>query len=39
VALASDQLDFTDTAASGTQISNSGWIFAHGALAGLEMRW
>ena len=39
VALATDQLDFTDTVESGTEINNTGWIFAHGAVAGLERRW
>jgi putative beta barrel porin BBP7 len=39
VALATDQLDFTDTQASGTEIHNTGWIFAHGGLIGLERRW
>jgi hypothetical protein len=39
VGLAGDQLDFTDTLDSGTEVNNTGWIFAHGALAGLERRW
>ncbi len=39
VALAPDQIDFTDTLDSGTEIHNTGWIFAHGAIAGLERRW
>lgn len=39
VALATDQVDFTDTLDSGTEINNTGWIFAHGAVAGLERRW
>ena len=39
VALATDQVDFTDTLESGTEVHNTGWIFAHGALAGLERRW
>ena len=39
VALAPDQLDFTDTLDSGTDVHHTGWIFAHGALAGLERRW
>ena len=29
-------ISFTDTLVSGTEINNTGWIFAHGALAGLE---
>jgi len=39
VALAPDQLDFTDTFESGTEVHNTGWLFAHGAVAGLERRW
>jgi hypothetical protein len=39
LALAPDQLDFTDTPTSGSEIHNSGWIFAHGLTAGLERRW
>jgi hypothetical protein len=37
--LATDQVDFTDTTASGTDIHSTGWIFAHGAVAGVERRW
>jgi len=39
VALAPDQLDFTNTFASGTQIHSTGWIFVHGGLLGLQARW
>ena len=39
VALAPDQLDFTDTVTSGTDLHTSGWIFAHGGLVGVERRW
>jgi len=39
VALATDQVDFTDTPTSGTEVNHTGWIFAHGAIAGLERRW
>jgi hypothetical protein len=39
VALATDQLDFSDTFASGTGVSNTGWFFAHGALFGLQAAW
>ena len=39
LALAPDQIDFTATATSGTEIHNTGWIFAHGATLGLERRW
>lgn len=39
VALAPDQLDFTNTFASGGQLNSTGWIFAHGAVLGAEARW
>jgi hypothetical protein len=38
VALAPDQLDFTDTPTSGMFIDTSGGLFAHGFSAGLEAR-
>ncbi|MCA9246452.1 MAG: BBP7 family outer membrane beta-barrel protein [Planctomycetales bacterium] len=39
VALAPDQLDFTDTALSGTTIDTNGSVFFHGASIGLEARY
>jgi len=39
LALAPDQLDFTDTFASGSSINADGWIFLHGGLLGFEARW
>lgn len=39
VALAADQWDFTNTAASGTRLVGDGGIFLHGANLGLEARW
>ena len=39
VALAPDQLDFTDTPDSGTGLDTSGGVFLHGLSAGLEARW
>lgn len=39
VALAPDQLDFTDTLASGTTINTDGGVFVHGLSAGIEARW
>ncbi len=39
LALAPDQLDFTDTASSGTTIDTTGSVFFHGARIGLEARW
>lgn len=39
VALAPDQLDFTNTFVSGTQLHSTGWIFVHGAVLGAEARW
>jgi len=39
VALAPDQLDFTDTFQSGNHLSTNGWIFVHGAVLGAEARW
>lgn len=38
VALAPDQLDFTDTPTSGTSIDTGSGVFAHGFSAGLEAR-
>jgi len=39
VALAPDQWDFTDTAASGSQLVGGGGLFLQGANLGLERRW
>lgn len=39
VALAPDQLDFTDTPTSGTSLANNGGVFLHGVNFGLEGRW
>jgi hypothetical protein len=41
VALATDQLDFTDNldGSSGTGINTYGWVFLHGGLLGLEATW
>jgi hypothetical protein len=39
VALAPDQLDFTNTAASGSGLAAGGGIFLHGVNLGLEARW
>lgn len=39
VALAPNQWDFTDTAASGTGVQGAGGLFLHGANLGLEARW
>lgn len=39
VALAANQWDFTDTAASGTGVRGAGGVFLHGANVGLEARW
>jgi hypothetical protein len=39
LALATDQLDFTDTFSSGSQLQSTGWVFLHGGLMGLEARW
>ncbi len=39
VALAPNQLDFTDTATSGTGLNTRDGFFAHGASVGLEGRW
>ena len=39
VALGPDQLDFTDTFASGTDVNVNGWFFAHGGLVGVERSW
>jgi hypothetical protein len=39
VALAPDQLDFTNTTTSGSGISTDGGIFLHGLNAGVEARW
>ncbi len=39
VALAPNQLDFTNTPTSGTQLSTNGGVFLHGVNIGLEARW
>jgi hypothetical protein len=39
VALAPEQLDFTDTASSGTTLNKTGSVFMQGADAGLMARW
>jgi Putative beta barrel porin-7 (BBP7) len=39
VVLAPNQLDFTDTAASGTQLHSQGGLFAHGVSLGLQANW
>jgi hypothetical protein len=39
VALAPDQLDFTNTSESGTRLVSTGSVFLHGVSAGLEARW
>lgn len=39
VALAPDQWDFTNTAASGTSLAGGGCLFLHGANLGCERRW
>lgn len=39
VALAANQMDFTDTASSGTGTNTTGGVFMHGANVGLEARW
>ncbi len=39
LALAPNQLDFTDTAGSGTTVDKTGGLFMHGAHAGLMARW
>jgi hypothetical protein len=39
LALASDQLDFTDTFTSGSQLHTTGWILIHGGVLGLQARW
>ena len=39
LALAPDQLDFTDGPSSGTQLHTQGWILVHGGLVGLQARW
>ena len=39
VALAPDQLDFTNTPTSGTGLTSSSGLFLHGFSAGLEGRW
>jgi hypothetical protein len=39
LALAPDQLDFTDTFASGTALSTRGFVLFHGGHAGLEAAW
>ncbi len=39
LALAPNQLDFSDTAGSGTTVNKTGGLFMHGAHAGLMARW
>ena len=39
LALAPDQLDFNFDSDAGTGLHRSGWVFLHGAHAGLEARW
>ncbi len=39
VALAPNQLDFTNTSTSGTRLSTNGGVFLHGLNVGLEARW
>ena len=39
LALAPDQLDFTNTLASGTAVDAESWIFVHGGHLGFEARW
>ena len=39
VALAPNQLDFTNTFTSGTRLSTNGGVFLHGLNVGLEARW
>jgi Putative beta barrel porin-7 (BBP7) len=39
LALAPNQLDFTNTPASGTHVDKTGGLFMHGAHAGLMARW
>jgi hypothetical protein len=39
VAFAPDQLDFTNTAASGTTLNHNGSIFFQGINAGFAFRW
>ena len=39
LALAPNQLDFTDAAGSGTTVDKTGGLFMHGAHAGLMARW
>jgi hypothetical protein len=39
VALAPDQLDFSDDPAAGNQLSSNGSVFLHGVSCGLEARW
>lgn len=39
VALAPNQLDFTNTPSSGTDLSTNGGVFLHGVNIGLEARW
>jgi hypothetical protein len=38
-AVAANQWDFSDTAASGTGLVDSSTVFLHGASVGLEARW
>jgi len=39
VALATDQLDFTNTDQSGSALAKDGGVFLHGVNVGLEARW
>ena len=39
VALAPNQLDFTDTPTSGTELRSTGGVFFHGANAGVVFQW
>lgn len=39
VAMAPDQLDFTDTPASGTALHSGGGLFAHGVSVGVQATW
>lgn len=39
LALAPDQLDFTNTVQSGSNLHSTGWIFVHGGLVGVQATW
>jgi len=39
LALAPNQLDFTDTFTSGSELHKDGWIFLHGVNVGVEANW